>query len=55
MDGSISPVDDGFLAYGFDATGTRPWGVYAITREHSEWYAASFLDWLTRFVGSLTA
>ena len=55
MDGSISsPDDDGFLAYGFDATGTRPWGVYAVTRQHSEWYAPTFLEWLTRFVDSIT-
>jgi hypothetical protein len=44
------------LDYAFDATGTRPWGVYrSMTTSDQptiayEWYAASFLDWLAELV-----
>jgi hypothetical protein len=44
------PIIGGYLAFGFDATGERPWGVYGVTESGSEWYAPSFLHWLTEFV-----
>jgi len=52
-DGEIGEDGGGYLAYGFDATGERPWGVYGVREDSSEWYAPAFLDWLVRFVAAV--
>ena len=46
-EGVFGPHDIRGAAFGFDATGKQRWGVY---RRHSgrpsEWYCATFLEWL---------
>lgn len=38
------------LGFGFEATGTRPWGVYRLDGHgDAQWFCASFLGWLRRF------
>ena len=49
---SDPPIIGGYLAFGFDATGARRWGVYGVTESGSEWYAESFREWFADFVAA---
>lgn len=52
---SDPPLLAGYSAFGFEATGERPWGVYGVTRTGgTHWFAATFTEWLEYFVEAIT-
>lgn len=48
-DGSTPGSEPRSMVFGFDTTGTRPWGVYRHDAAW-EWYCDTFLEWLERLV-----
>jgi hypothetical protein len=50
-EGVFGPNDPLGVAYGFDATGERRWGVYrCLSEQPYEWYRDGFTAWLETLV-----
>lgn len=40
------------VAFGFEATGRRPWGIYRMGPGEPTWFCETFLEWLERVASS---